>query len=42
MSNEELAFLSYGKTAKIRSGTGVIGGAYTYKSKIISNLNTLK
>ena len=28
MSNEELAFLSYGKTNKIRSGTGIIGGFY--------------
>ena len=28
MSNEELAFLSYGKPAKIRSGTGIIGGFY--------------
>ena len=28
MSNEELAFLSFGKSAHIRSGTGVIGGAY--------------
>jgi len=29
MSNEELAFLSYGKSAKIRAGTGIIGGFYT-------------
>jgi len=28
MSNEELAFLSYGKSAKIRTGTGIIGGFY--------------
>jgi beta-glucosidase len=28
MTNEELAFLSYGKTATIRSGTGIIGGFY--------------
>ena len=28
MSNEELAFLSYGKPAKIRSGTGIIEGFY--------------
>ena len=28
MSNEELAFLSYGKGAKIRAGTGIIGGFY--------------
>ena len=28
MSNEELAFLSYGKSAKIRAGTGIIGGFY--------------
>ena len=28
MSNEELAFLSYGKSSNIRSGTGVIGGLY--------------
>ena len=28
MSNEELAFLSYGKNCNIRAGTGVIGGLY--------------
>ena len=28
LTNEELAFLSYGKGAKIRSGTGIIGGFY--------------
>jgi len=28
MSNEELAFLSYGKSCNIRAGTGVIGGLY--------------
>ena len=28
MSDEELAFLSYGKSCNIRDGTGVIGGAY--------------
>ena len=28
MSDEELAFLSYGKGCNIRDGTGVIGGAY--------------
>ena len=28
MTNEELAYLSYGKTGTIKSGTGVIGGDY--------------
>ena len=28
ISNEELAFLSYGKSCNIRAGTGVIGGLY--------------
>ena len=28
MTNEELAFLSYGKDATVRSGTGIIGGFY--------------
>ena len=28
MSNEELAFLSYGKSGTIRRGTGIIGGFY--------------
>ena len=28
MTNEELAFLSYGKPPNIRSGTGIIGGYY--------------
>ncbi|MCQ2818948.1 MAG: glycoside hydrolase family 3 C-terminal domain-containing protein [archaeon] len=28
MSNEEIAFLTYGHTAKIKSGTGIIGGNY--------------
>ena len=28
MSNEELAYLSYGKTTHIRAGTGIIGGSY--------------
>ena len=28
MTNEELAFLSYGKDATIRQGTGIIGGFY--------------
>ena len=28
MTNEELAFLSYGKTGNIRKGTGIIGGFY--------------
>ena len=28
MTNEELAFLSYGKEATIRQGTGIIGGFY--------------
>ena len=28
MTNEELAFLSYGKSGTIRSGTGIIGGFY--------------
>ena len=28
MTNEELAFLSYGKSGTIRSGTGIIGGLY--------------
>ena len=28
MSNEELTFLSYGKSPKIRAGTGIIGGFY--------------
>ena len=28
LSDEELAFLSYGKDAKVRAGTGIIGGLY--------------